>query len=195
MPRGVDRGADDPDLVAGRNHLKQAALQRAHLHHLVQEIVQQVGIDESRVGARDEELPGAFQMNAGGGGRGQGAMPSGDELSATGITPPGIVKDFFRLQVQKPAPHGPVAHDAFQVPHASAAAELLFGVECHNGVPALPGAFRPGVAPEADAVAQGPHADELIELSSGSGDSGRHDVRVVEDESRHGPVFLPKRRR
>ena len=88
-----------------------------------------------------------------------------------------------------------MAHDAFQVPHASTAAELLFGVECHNGVPALPDAFRPGVAPEADAVAQGPHADELIELSSGSGDSGGHHVRVVEDESRHRPVFLPKRGR
>ena len=43
----------------------------------------------------------------------------------------------------------------------------------------FPNAVHDGIASEADAGTQRPHADEAIEVSAGCGQPGSHHVRVI----------------
>ena len=74
-----------------------------------------------------------------------------------------------------------MAHDAFEMSDAAAAAEGLFRIERDNGVAAFEGAGRVRIAAEADAVAEGPYADDLVELIAGGGEAGGGGVGVVEE--------------
>ena len=70
-------------------------------------------------------------------------------------------EDLVRLQIQEAQAHGAMAHDAFQVPDAAAAAEFSLGSSETTMWPPSQTPSACGIAPEADAVAQGPDADQL----------------------------------
>ena len=74
-----------------------------------------------------------------------------------------------------------MAHEAFEVSDASAAAELFLGVERDDGMSAFEGAGRIGIAAEADAVAERPDADDFVELVAGGGEAGGGGVGIVEE--------------
>src|SRR5436309_15690727 len=82
---GADSRADDRRLVARRDDLERAALQRTHLHHLMQIYVEQIGLYELRVRAGDEELAGAADVYAVGRGGCERAVPHLDELDAARV--------------------------------------------------------------------------------------------------------------
>ena len=182
---GVDGGTDDTDFIAGGNDFETAALQRAHLDHFVDEAVEQTDVDEFGVGAGDVELARALHVDAGSGGRGQRAVAQGEKFGATGVAVGGVSENLFGLQIQKAHPHGAVPEDAFQVTAAAAAAEIFFGVQRHYGVAAFPNAFGPRITAEADAVAEGPHANEFMEFVARGRYARGHGVGVVENANRH----------
>ena len=93
----------------------------------------------------------------------------------------GLGKNFFGFEVEEAHAHGAVAHDAFEMADAAAAAEFLLWIERDDGVTALPDAFNIGPAAVADAVAESPDAGELVELAARCGDSGGDGVGVVGD--------------
>jgi hypothetical protein len=64
---------------------------------------------------------------------------------------------------------------------ASAGAVILFGIEGDDGVAAFPGAFGVGITAKANAVSDGPDADEAVELAPGCSQSRRGGIGVVED--------------
>src|SRR5262249_18765028 len=76
---------------------------------------------------------------------------------------------------------GAMPENAFQVSDASAAAKLFFWIQSHNGVTTFPHTFAPGIAPEANAVSEGPHANEFMKFAARRRDSGGHRIRVVEN--------------
>ncbi len=57
----------------------------------------------------------------------------------------------------------------------------FFGVERHGNVPALPHAFHVRPAAISDAVADGPHAGQLIEPAARGGHAGGNGVGIVGD--------------
>src|SRR6266568_3377783 len=138
-------------------------------------------IEEAHVVASEIETSRPRQVNERSSAGGQCAMPQIDEFAATRIALLGVRKNFFRFEVEKAHAHGAVAHDAFEVAYSAAAAEAFLGVEGHGDVAALPDTFDIGPAPVADAVADGPHTGELIELASGRGHAGGDGVSVVGD--------------
>ena len=85
-------------------------------------------------------------------------------LTGGGVDP-GMLEDLFGLHVEEAQAHGAMAHDAFDVAAASAAAEAFFFVERDDGVAALPDALCEGVAAVADADAESPDADHGVELA------------------------------
>src|SRR5262249_26403664 len=74
-----------------------------------------------------------------------------------------------------------VAEEALEVAAAAASAKLFLGIEGNDGVAALPGAFRPGIAAVANAVAEGPDTIQLVEDATRSGDAGGGGVGIVVD--------------
>src|SRR5260370_41244401 len=101
-------------------------------------------------------------MDAGGGGGGQRTMAQLHKFRAALVTGARVSKNLLRFQIQKTQPHRAKSQDAFQMPASSTAAVVLVFIERHHGVPAFPNAVNGGRAPEADAVAEGPHADRGV---------------------------------
>jgi hypothetical protein len=120
-------------------------------------------VDPADVVAGEVEAAGAGEVDEGRGGGGEGAVPQVDELAAALVALLCVGKNLFRLEIEEAHAHGAVAHDAFKVADAAAAAVALFGVEGDGDVPALPHAFNVRPAAVADAVADGPDAGELFE--------------------------------
>src|SRR5947208_168474 len=75
-------------------------------------------------------------------------------------------EEFFRLHIQKAHTHRTVPHDAFQVAHPAAAAELLFRIERDHGMAGLPDAIQVRVAAEANAIAQVPNANQRFQAAA-----------------------------
>src|SRR6266852_6690356 len=71
---GVDGSAEDTDFVGGGDQFEAAALQRAHFDHFVEEPVEQSDVDKFHFRSGDEKCSWAFHVDAGGGGRSEGAV-------------------------------------------------------------------------------------------------------------------------
>src|SRR5437016_98727 len=126
---GIDGRADYSDLIPARYDLENVTLQRAHLYHLVQILIDQWDIEVLGVVSGDEELAGAGHVDRTGCCSGQRAVPQSHEVRAALIAVLRGFKNFVRLQVEETEPHGAMTHDAFQVPAPAAAAILFVGVE------------------------------------------------------------------
>src|ERR1035437_886342 len=182
----ADTGADEGGFVVVRQCFKRKALQRAHLYHGLQVPAQHRDVEEADIVAGEVEAPRTSQVNERRRGRGQGTMPQVHELAAPLVALLGLREYFFRLAVKKTHAHGAVSHDAFQVTHAAASAKALLGVERDGDVAALPYAFDIRPPAVADAVADGPHAGEAVELTAGGGHSGGDRVSVLGNVDRGG---------
>src|SRR5580698_2893448 len=97
---------------------------------------------------RDVEFSRTIHMNARCRGGGQRTMPQFDELDATRIAFVGACKNLLGLEIEEAQAHCAVAHDSFEMPGSTAAAELLFGVERDDRMAALPDARAGRIMPE-----------------------------------------------
>src|SRR5262249_32111507 len=79
------------------------------------------------------------------------------------------LKNLFRVHVQKSEADRPLAHNTFQMSTPSTAAELLFRIECHDGVSTLPDPIRPGEAPVSDTFAERPYSNQAIKVPASRG--------------------------
>src|SRR5262249_46542023 len=122
-------------------------------------------------------------------------MPKLHEVGAAGITLAGGGKNLFRLHIKEAKPHGAMSHDTFQVPSPPAAAEMLLGIQGHDGMPSFPDAFRPRIASETDPFTQGPDSNNPVEMPAGGRNSCRHHIGIVENTDRHLSVVVLQRRR
>src|SRR5271170_5301396 len=95
-----------------------------------------------------------------------------------------VFENFIRLQVQKTEPHGSMPHDAFQMPTAAAAAVLFARIERDHHVATFPDAFVRRVDAEADAVPEGPYADQPVELPARGRQARGNYIGIVEDVNR-----------
>src|SRR4029077_15003601 len=121
-------------------------------------------------------------------------MTERHEFGAARISAAGVGENLFRLEIEKPQAHGAMTEDALQVPASAAPAKVLFGIERHDGVPAFPHAFAPGIAAEAHTVSKRPYANEFLQLVVRSGNSGSHGVGVIENANRNGQAACRQRR-
>jgi hypothetical protein len=113
-------------------------LQRAHLHHLPQVLLEQIQIEKAHVDSSEIETARAAQMDGRGRGGAQAAMPEAHKIHATGVPLLGCGKNLLRLHVEEAEAHRAVTHDAFQVSSSPAAAVGLFGIERDYRVTAFP---------------------------------------------------------
>ena len=79
-----------------------------------------------------------------------------------------------------------MAHDAFQMAHAAAAAVAFARIEGDNHMAALPNSGRRRIDAEADAVAERPDADEAVQMPMRRSQTGRENIGVVVDKNRRG---------
>ena len=158
----VDSGADDSDVLSGRNHFDLIALKWTQFDHFTEVFVQEREVEVARFEARNEEFAGTVEMDAGSGGGGQSAVPELHEFDAAGFTGFGLSEDLFRFEIHEAKANGAVAHDAFQVALAAAAAEVFFRIKRDNRVSGFPDAAIKGVATVADAGAQEPDSNEAV---------------------------------
>ena len=128
-PQCGDARAQQRNFVVGGQNLKREALQRAHLDHGFDVSAQPGQLEEADVVAGEVEAAGAGEVDERGGGGGQRAVPQVDKLAAALVALFRLGKDLFRLQVQEAHAHGAIAHDAFQMSNAAAAAVALLGIE------------------------------------------------------------------
>src|SRR5205085_3088647 len=77
---------------------------------------------------------------------------------------------------------------------ATAATKDLFRIERDDRVPALPDAFSLRVAPEADATAERPDADKVIQMTECGSDAGGDCVCVVQGVNRRIDIGLAQQR-
>src|SRR6516162_6215610 len=117
-------------------------------------------------------------------------MPKLHEVGAACIAFAGGGKDLFRLHIEEAKPHGAMSHDPFQVPSPPAPAEMLLGIQGHDGMPSFPDTFSPRIASETDPFAQGPDSNNPVEMPACGGNSCGHDVGVVENSHRHLSVVV-----
>src|SRR6202012_3693417 len=143
--------------------LHGVALQRTHLHHVPQILLEQVQIEEADVESGEIEAAGTFEMDGGSGAGGERAVPALHKVGAALVAVFCVGENLVRLHIHEAEAHGAMADDAFEVSDATATAESFLGVERDDGVPAFEGAIRIGIAAEADAVAERPYADGLVE--------------------------------
>src|SRR5438552_11062661 len=190
---GVDGGADDAHFVAGGDDFKAAALQRAHFHHLVQEPVQQSDVDESYVRPGNKKHSRTFHVDAGSGGSSQSAVTQHYKFRAARVTCAGVFENFFRLKVQESQAHGTETKDSFEVPAATATAEVFLRVQCDDRVPAFPNSFAGRIAAETDAITERPHTHELVQFSLCRGDSRSHHVGVIKNTNVRAREFAAQR--
>ena len=180
------RGAEDTGFGVVFDDLDGVALEGAHLDHLVDVLLEQTEVDEACVEAGDEEFSCAVLVDAGGDAGGEGFVPEVDEVfAACGVFRLAALacggEDLFGLHVEEAEAHGAVAHDALDMSASAAAAEFFLIVERDGGVTALEDSFGEGVAAVADAYAEGPDADEVVELAGGCGEACGDRVGVIED--------------
>src|SRR6266404_1116176 len=79
------------------------------------------------------------------------------------------------------------------MPLAAAAAELFFGVEANDRMPAFPDSFPGRETAEADAVTDGPHTEQLVQFASRRRNSRGHDVGVIEKVNLRAGEFAAQR--
>ena len=156
--------------------------------------MKQIKIQVLGVESGDEEFAGAGQVNGIRRCGGQRAMPQLDELHTALVALLRILEHFVRLHVQEAQAHGALAHDAFQMAHAAAAAIAFARIERHHHVAAFPDAFAPRINSKADAVAERPDANEAVQISVRGGQAGRQHVGVVVDVNRRSDAAIPQRR-
>ena len=72
---GGDGGADHAGLGFVGDDFDRVALQRAHLDHLLEVVLEHGQVDEADVEAGEEELAGAGHVDGGSGGGGEGLVP------------------------------------------------------------------------------------------------------------------------
>src|SRR5579871_4769979 len=168
------RSPDHPNLRIILHDLQRVALQWTHLHHLLHVIPQHRHIQKPCIEPRQKELPRPGHMDRSRCRCRQSLMPQPLELHAPGIALLRFLKHLFRLHIQKPQPHRPVAHDPFHVPTPAAPAELLLIVQRHYRVAALPHSLRKRVAPVPNPNAQRPHANHAVQLSMHRSQSRSH---------------------
>src|SRR5690349_18241205 len=89
----------------------------------------------------------------------QRAVPQPDEFERTPVVVARRGEYFFGLHIQEAQAHGPVAHNAFQVAHAAAAAEALLGIERYHHVACFPDTLVVWTAAETYPVAEIPDPD------------------------------------
>ena len=104
----------------------------------------------------------AIQMDAGGGGGGKGAVPEFGEVDAAGVAGFGLREDFLRLHIHKAQAHRPLAHNAFKVAFAAAAAEMLFRVERYHRMAGFPETVAEGIAAITNAGAESPNSNQAV---------------------------------
>ena len=143
----------------------------------------------------DEEDARAFHVDAVGRGRGQRAMAQLQKFRTACIAGARVFKHFFRFEIKEAHAHRAAAKNSFEMAFAAAAAETLFRVQCDHGVPAFPHPFARGIPAEADAVAERPHARELVQFAVRRGDARRHGVGVIEDANGNAGGFALERSR
>src|SRR5205085_12606765 len=107
-------------------------------------------------------------------------MPVFDKLDATFVARARVREDLFGFEVEKAPAHRAMAHHAFEMARAAAVAKALFRIERDDRVPALPDALRLRVAPEADAAADRPDANNAIEMTERHRDTGCHCIGVIQ---------------
>src|SRR6185437_15213569 len=140
---------------------------------------QQGQIEEMDAMAGEEETPRAGKVNEGGGGGGKSAVPELDKFATTAIALPRMSEDFFGFHVQKTHAHGAVAEYPFKVADTAAAAVAFFRIEADDDVPTFPHALDVRPTAVADTVADGPHADQLVQLAAGGGHPGGDSIGVI----------------
>ncbi len=119
-------------------------------------------------------------MNARRGRGRQRAMPQNGEFGAARILARSRGgEDFLRFHIEEAEPHRAMAHDAFEVPQATAAAEFFVRIESHDDVAAFPDAVCCRIASEADSVPESPHPNQIVELAVRGRDSRGHHVGVI----------------
>ena len=62
-PQRVDGVADYGDLGAGRDNFEDVALQRAHLYHFADVLIEQIHVQMTGVKSGNIKFPGAGQVN------------------------------------------------------------------------------------------------------------------------------------
>ena len=124
--------------------------------------VQPLDVNEPRVVPGEIELARSLEVNAGGGGSGQRAVPALHKFRAALVACLGFGEHLVGLHVEEPAAHAGVAHDAFQVAHAATTAVPFLGVERHHHMAAFPHAFRMGITAVADAVGRVDDHDHVL---------------------------------
>ena len=160
-------------------------MQRAHLHHLLQVVAEEAQVHKAGLRTRDIEAPRTVQVNAVCRPGGQCPMPQLPEVAGPLVAVAGGHEDLFRFHIQKPQPHGAMPHDAFQVTGAAATAVALLGVQRDHHVARLPNSIIVRMAAVADAVAQVPHAHQLLHRFVSGGDARGQRVGVVDGDHRH----------
>ena len=137
--------------------------------------------EEAYIVACEVKAAWAGQVYERGGASRECAMPQVDEIAATGVALFGQRENFFWLKVEESHAHGAVTHDALKVTNSAATAEALLWIESHRDVAAFPNALDVWPATVANSVAYCPDSGELVELTSGCGDSGSDGIGVVGD--------------
>src|SRR5882762_4526380 len=190
---GIDGGADDAHFVGGRDDFEAAALQRAHLDHVVHQPVQQSAINKLHFRSGDKKCSWAFHVDAGRRGSSQCAVAQGNKFFAARVTGAGVFENFFWFEIHKPQTHRTAPEDSFEMSLAAAAAELFLGVEANDRMPAFPDSFPGRETAEADAVADGPNAEQFVQCSARGRNSRGHDVGVIEKMNVRAGEFAAQR--
>ena len=132
------------------------------------------------VAAGEVKASRAFEVDLGSRGCGQRQVIQLDEVGAALVALACGGEDLVGLQIEKSEPHGAVAGDALEVSAPAAGAVFLLGIEGDDGMATFPGALGIWITPEADAVADGPDADQTVELAAGCCHSRGDRVGVVQ---------------
>src|SRR5215472_7837549 len=102
---GIDCGADDAQVVFWRNQFDAASLQRAHLHHLMNQTVEYPDVNPFGIWSGQIERSWPFHVNARSRGGSQRAVAAVDELPAALVASYRVRKNLLRLQIEKAHTH------------------------------------------------------------------------------------------
>src|ERR1700722_20090210 len=133
-------------------------------------------VEEAYIVSREVKATGAGEVNERGGCGGESAVPHVYKFAAAGVSFLGLCENFFGFEVEETHAHGAIAHDAFEVANATASTEALLGIEGDRDVSTFPHAFNIRPATITDAIADGPHAGEFVELAASGGHAGSNGV-------------------
>src|SRR5215469_883251 len=93
-------------------------------------------------------------------------MPEPFEVHATLVASLSSLENLLRFHIKEAQPHRAMSHDPFHVPASATAAESLLLIQAHDGVSALPHTRSKRISPVSNPVAQGPHANQRVQLSN-----------------------------